>query len=72
MINFQQSDVAHEGAKCENQRGVQCGVCAFFFPPWLDGSQEIHKTCCHWLIFTACLNVYFWSVYSVSSLQKVM
>lgn len=42
MINFQQSDVAHEGAKCENQRGVQCGVCAFFFSSlvgWFTGDS---------------------------------
>ena len=61
-----------KGPNVKTRGGCSVVSVLFFFPPWLDGSQEIHKTCCHWLIFTACLNVYFWSVYSVSSLQKVM
>lgn len=76
MINFQPSHVAHEGPNMKTKgqgTSVECGMrVLFFFSFWLDGSQEIHKTCCHRLIFTACLNVYFWSVYSVSSLHKVV
>lgn len=49
-----------------------CTCVRFKKKSWLESSQEIHKPCCHWLIFTACLNVYFWSVYSVSSLHRVM
>lgn len=69
MINFQQSDVAQDGpnVKAKGEGGCMC-MCFFF----LSGSQEIHKTGCHRLVFTACLNVYFWCVYSVSSLYRVM
>ena len=38
MINFQQSDVAHEGAKCENQSGGEgCNVVYVLLPPSLVG-----------------------------------
>lgn len=70
MINFSAIRCGSWWAKCEKRSGDMC-VC-FFIPSWLEGSQEIHKTGCHRLIFTACLNVYFWCVYSVSSLHKVM